>query len=563
MRCVVKSEVLTDVVLDPPTAADESLGYKAPATGTLSSRPSPLGALSHAPSPAAAQQHNQHPMLDAVASKILHAPIIPTLTRLALPTVMVLLLTVVLSIAETYFVSSLGTDAIAGASLVVPLFMLMTMMSNGGIGGGVSSAIARALGAGKQQEAESLVYHAAVIGLAIGALFSILALSFGSSLYALMGGSGPALRQATLYSNILFGAAVVSWVLTLLQSALRGAGNVRVPAALILGSVLICLVLSPALILGWFGLPRLGIAGAGLAQVLCNVGALALLIAYMRSERTNLRLSRHPLRWEHFRRILGVGSLSALSTVQANLSVVGMTAAAGVSGVAAIAGYGIASRLEALMIPVLFGFGTAAVTMVGTNLGAGQVARARRIALINALFAGGAATALGVFVAVLPAAWLRLFTHDPKVAAIGAAYLHWVGPTYGLIAVGLELYFAGQGAGRVGGPLLAGAIRFALAALGASLVLFGHRPLGNAFVLVAVGSAVFGLTTLLAFRVTRWAARAQASKIAITETRRAGGVGLPLDSEALPSLPPTEMASEGTSAQTREPFLEPIRSSAA
>jgi putative MATE family efflux protein len=423
---------------------------------------------------------------------------------LALPTVVVLLMMTVLSIAEIYFVSSLGTDAIAGASLVVPVLMLMTMMSNGGIGGGVSSAIARARGARRQEDAESLAYHALIIAVAIGAVFSAAVVAFGPALYRMLGGRGEALRQALLYSNILFGTAVLSWVLTLLQAALRGAGNVRVPAAVILSSVLVCLLLSPALILGWLGLPRLGIAGAGLAQVLCNAGAVVFVILYMRSASTNLRLRRHRLRWEHFRAILGVGALSAIGTVQANLAVIALTGAAGAFGVAAIAGYGIASRLESLMIPVLFGFGTAAVTMVGTNLGAGQIERARRAALVNALVVASAAEAIGLFVSIFPRAWLGLFTTDERVLAVGSSYLHWVGPTYGLIALALELYFAGQGAGRVGWPLFAGAVRFALAAAGACLVLLAHYELRVAFTLVALAAVAFGLITLQAFQRTRW-----------------------------------------------------------
>jgi Na+-driven multidrug efflux pump len=78
-------------------------------------------------------------------------------------------------VAETWFVSFLGTSAIAGVALVFPLFMLMTMMSNGGIGGGVSSAIARAIGAGRTKDAEALALHAIVIAVAFGAVFTIAA----------------------------------------------------------------------------------------------------------------------------------------------------------------------------------------------------------------------------------------------------------------------------------------------------------------------------------------------------------------------------------------------------
>lgn len=438
---------------------------------------------------------------------LLHGPLLPLLIRLALPTVVVLLMVTVLSVAETYFVSALGIDAIAAASLVVPVMMLMTMVSNGGIGGGVSSAIARARGAGRQDEAESLVWHSLVIAVVAGAVFTVAVVVAGPSVYRALGGSGASLAQAVLYSNILFGGAILFWVPTLLQSALRGAGNVKVPALIMLGGTVAGLILSPILIMGYLGLPRLGVAGAGVAQVICTAGSLAVIVAYMRSPRSNLQLRRYPLRRDHFGDILGVGLLSTVNAFMSTMSITALTAAAGSFGVAAIAGYGIASRLDMLLIPVMFGFGTAAITVVGTCLGAGDVARARRAALINALFVAGMLEVLGLLVAFMPHLWLGHFSTDSDVLAVGSQYLLWVGPMYGLIAIASELYFAGQGARRVGWPLAAGALRFFAAVGAAALVLTGRTTLANAFVIVAVGAAGAAALSLWGFRRVSWANR--------------------------------------------------------
>src|SRR5579863_1429949 len=175
--------------------------------------------------------------------RLLRGPIAPTLLRLAAPTVIVLLMNTLLAIAEAYFVSSLGTSAIAGASLVIPPFMLMLMMSNGGMGGGVAAAIARARGTGRQDLAESLAWHALILAVSLGALFSLAFIAFGPNLYRSLGGRGDALRQALVYSNILFGGAILSWTVTLLQSALRGAGNVRIPAVTMFVSIIASLIL--------------------------------------------------------------------------------------------------------------------------------------------------------------------------------------------------------------------------------------------------------------------------------------------------------------------------------
>jgi putative MATE family efflux protein len=438
------------------------------------------------------------------ANKLLHGPVLPQLIRLALPTVAVLFMTTLLSVAETYFVSSLGLKAIAAASLVVPVMVLMTTVASAGIGGGVSSAIARATGARRRDEAESLAWHAVVIGVVAGGLFSLLVLLAGPALYRSLGGSGSSLDQALLYSNILFGGAIPFWILLLMQAALRGAGNVKVPAKIILGGAVAGLILSPVLINGWLGAPRMGVAGAGIAQVLCNIAALSVVVAYMRSPSSTLRLRRYPLQRKHFSAILGIGLLSAINAVMSAVSVTALTAAAGAVSVAAIAGYGIASRLDMLLIPVMFGFGTAAITLVGTNLGAGNVARARRVAIVNVLFVAGVVGLVGLVVSLVPQLWLGLFTSDSAVMAVGAEYLRVVAPLYVGMGVIFELYFAGQGARRILWPMTASVVRclFALAAM--VLVLRGYASLHTAFVLVAVSIVVAASISLLGFLRTRW-----------------------------------------------------------
>jgi putative MATE family efflux protein len=382
--------------------------------------------------------------------------------------------------------------------------MLMTMVSNGGIGGGVSSAIARAIGAGRQDEAESLAWHTVVIAAVAGALFSLVVLLAGPALYRGLGGSGQSLDQAILYSNILFGGAIPFWILMLLQAALRGAGNVKVPAMIMLGGVAAGLALSPVLITGWLGAPKMGVAGAGVAQVLCNIAALGVVVGYMRSAASTLRLRRHPLQRKHFSAILGVGLLSAINAVMSAMSITALTAAAGAVSVAAIAGYGIASRLDMLLVPVMFGFGTAAITLVGTNLGAGNVARARRVAIVNVLFVACMVGLIGVTVSLFPQLWLGLFTSDAAVMATGAEYLHIVAPFYAVIGVIFELYFAGQGAQRILWPMTASVVRFVFALAAMVLVLRGYASLRTAFVLVATSIVVAATISLVGFLRTRW-----------------------------------------------------------
>ena len=133
---------------------------------------------------------------------LITGPVLPTLVRLSLPNMAAMLATALVAMAETAYVGLLGTPPLAGLALVFPMVMLQQMMSGGAMGGGVSSSIARALGAGNDKQASALAAHAVIIGASAGLAFTVLFLLAGEKIYALLGGRGPALEQAMLYSNV-------------------------------------------------------------------------------------------------------------------------------------------------------------------------------------------------------------------------------------------------------------------------------------------------------------------------------------------------------------------------
>ena len=144
--------------------------------------------------------------------QLLDGPIVPTLLRLAAPNVVVMTVQVAVTAGEAYFLGWLGADALAGVSLTFPLIMLMQTMSAGGIGGGVSAAVARALGAGRRRDADALGFHALLIATVMGAGFTGALVLGGPALYRAMGGTGGALAAALAYSNIVFGGAIAVWL---------------------------------------------------------------------------------------------------------------------------------------------------------------------------------------------------------------------------------------------------------------------------------------------------------------------------------------------------------------
>ena len=159
------------------------------------------------------------------------------------------------------------------------------------------------------------------------------------------------------------------------------------------------------------------------------------------------------------------------------------------------------ARLEYLQIPLVFGFGSALVTMVGTNVGAGRRARAERIAWTGAGMAAALTGLIGLGAALFPDVWLGLFSTDPGVRQAGTLYLRVVGPAYGFFGLGLALYFAAQGAGRLLWPVLAGFSRLAIASVGGWLAI--HWLGGGLialFAVMALAFVVFGLTLALGVR---------------------------------------------------------------
>ena len=444
--------------------------------------------------------------LDPRTRLLLEAPIAPTLLRLGAPNVLVMLAQAGVGLMETYFVGKLGTDALAGMALVFPAVMLMQMTSAGAMGGGIASAIARALGARRRDDADALVLHALLIAAVFALAFMVTVVAGGRWLYTRMGGSGGALDAAMVYSNWVFGGALLVWLFNTLSAVIRGAGNMALPAYVTVAGAVLLLPLSPLLIFGWGPLPGLGIAGGAIALLLYYLAGSAVLAAYLWSPRSLLRPSLRglQLRWALFADILRVGLVGTVSTVATNLAIGITTALVGAYGTAAIAGYGTASRLEYLLVPLVFGLGAPLVAMVGTCIGAGQRERALRATWIGAAIAFAMTEAIGLWAAAYPAAWLSLFNTEPAMIEAGSQYLRIVGPWYGFFGLGLVLYFASQGAGRLLWPVLGNIARLVVVVAGGWLALHGGYAITGVFAAQAAAMVVYGIANAWAIAGGAW-----------------------------------------------------------
>ena len=437
--------------------------------------------------------------------RMLRGPVLPTLLRLATPNVLGLLANTVVIGFDGYIVGRLGPEALAGVAVVLPVAMLMLQMSAGGFGGSTTAAVARALGAGDAAGATRVAQHALLLALAASLLFTLL---FSSpAAYALMGAREGVLAQAAGYAGVLFAGAAAVWSVNVLAGVARGAGQMGAAALALIATTAMHLTLCPLLVFGAGPLPPLGVAGAAASTVSCNAVSALGLLAWLSRGGQPVRVlgSRWQLRRAAFRAILRIALPSSLNPVLSNSSIALATAFVGSFGSLAVAAYGIAARLEYILVPIAFGFGSALTAMVATNLGARQPARAKRVTWAGAGLVWAVTGLIGAWAALWPQAWMGLFTSDAAVQAAGSSYLRIVGGCYGFFGLGLALFFASQGAGRLAWPLLASTVRLLVVAIGGYVaVRVAAAPPEALFVVVALSLSALGLTLSAAIHFADW-----------------------------------------------------------
>ncbi|CAI8186154.1 MAG: putative FMN/FAD exporter YeeO [Alphaproteobacteria bacterium] len=423
---------------------------------------------------------------------MLTEPPLRLLLQMTAPNTLAFTLQACVNLAEIYMIGRLGTEALAAIALVFPLLILVQTMSGGPLGGAITASIARALGNGNCDNAERLVWHA-IYGAFIGAaVFFVLFALFGRQLLVLLGGDGIILDMAMSYCWVLFSAGLILWLGSTLGAAYRGAGDMAFPAKLMIFSAMLQVPLTAILVFGLFGVPALGVTGAAASSVF--VGAImisVLLVELLRGHRAiSLRMHQRGWRRELATDILKVARPASLNPLMNVATILGLTALVGQFGTQALAGYGIGTRIEFVMLPVIFAFGTALTTIVGTNVGAGNYDRAELAGRYGMTSAALICGTVGGLLALFPNLWIPIFTDDAGTFEVARNYIRIVGPAYAFLGIGLVLYFASQGAGTMRWPIRAQILRFVLS-VGGAFFLVNYLGYGlNAVFIVTVVALV-------------------------------------------------------------------------
>lgn len=446
-------------------------------------------------------------VLDLRRQRLLLAPILPTLLSIAWPTMVQMLMYSAVLLLETWFIGKLGVVDLAGASLVSPANFLMQAMAAGGFGGAVTATMAKAAGSGDKTKVQSLAMHAIVIALAAGFAFSVLMVLCGPWFYRLMGGSGATLDAALAYSNVLFLASPLVWLVVIFAAVLRGVGVVKLQALITVVSSVVLLPLSPALIFGVGPIPALGIRGAAIAVICYYLVVAACYFAYFASSKSTLKLQWKALKLKRadFAELFRIGGISSLLAIQSHITALIITGFAGSFGTVALAGFGAAIRLQQVVDPFIFSVGTATVVMVATCVGAGAVERARRVAVTAALMVAGFCGFIGGVTALFPNLWMELFTHNKEVVAAGALYLRIMGPFYWCVGLGFVLYYCSQGIGRMLWSYTGSALRLSIVAVAGTFSLHVlHGDAATLYKVVVAGMLVSCAVSLIGVAGTDW-----------------------------------------------------------
>ena len=445
--------------------------------------------------------------MDNRTQEFLTKPIIPLLIRMSAPNTIAFFIQSLVVLTEVWFISRLGTNSLAAVALAFPLLMITQTMSGGALGGAITSAIARSMGADDIEKAERLIWHSIIISLGGAITFLILFLLFGKQLLFLLGGRGEILQESYAYCSILFFGGILLWLSGSLSAVLRGMGNMRFPATLMVITSSIQVILSGGFILGWFGFPKLGVPGAAVAVLISSALMVTVILLKLRSKSipASLRKERFQLKKFLFDNIFEVAIPASLSPLLVVGTILVLTGLVGRFGTEALAGYGIGSRVEFLMIPLIFGIGSAMTSIVGANIGALNIDRAEKVGILGGSTAGFVSILIGLTLAAFPEAWIQFFTDDIKAFEVTKKYIQIVGPFYIFQGIGLSLYFASQGANAMKWPTIATIARFIIACAGGGVSVYWlELGIESIFISSSAAMAIFGLMIFISIKKGAW-----------------------------------------------------------
>jgi len=371
------------------------------------------------------------------------------LRSLAMPLIFGLMATMSLNAVETLFIAHVSADALAAFSFTFPVIMVLTSMSIG-LGAGTSSAISRAIGEGDSQRARRLATDAMTFTFFISIALCFVGWLSIKPLFELLGATEKLIPIIHSYMTIWYISAPFLMVPMVCLSALRAMGMSRVQGYLMSAAALCNLLLDPILIFGYFGIPPLGLEGAAIAALITRV--LMIIIAiYILHYRVHMLVNPFH-QWSELKKswsiIIEVAAPAMVANVIIPFASAVVVAMVAKYGTDAVAGLGIAMRVEPLMLIVFYALSGVIGPFFGQNLGAGKVDRLEEALKVLTRFCIGFGFIVAVLLALFGDHLVSLFGNHPTAIHIAVVYLMIVPLSYGAYGLVMSVNGAFNGMGR-------------------------------------------------------------------------------------------------------------------
>jgi len=445
----------------------------------------------------------------ASGARLVEGPVSKSIFSLMLPMMVGMAALISYNVADTFFVGQLGTLELAAMTFTFPVGFIIGALSMG-LGVGTSAVIARLFGSGDRAQIQRLTAHAILLGFVTGLLLLSLGLATIEPVFRLLGADDSTLPLIERYMRIYYWGGIFLVVPMIANSVLRAAGDAKRPAMMMSLAALFNIILDPIFIFGLFGFPRLELEGAALATVIANVCTLiaSLWLVVWRERLVDLKQLAPALIWDSWRRILHISIPSTTSSLVAPMTTAFITWQVAQFGPAAVAGFGMASRLEGLSLLVLISLSAAMTPFVGQNMGSGRLDRVQEGVYFAWRFSlGYGALTAGVLFAAAPYI-AGIFIDDPEAKATAILHMRIVPLGYMAMGIAMTVNGALNAMGRPVAAMLVSLSRTILVYAPLAFVLSGLIGLPGIFIAAATASFVAGLVGFFWFRLVFRAASA-------------------------------------------------------
>jgi putative MATE family efflux protein len=416
--------------------------------------------------------------------------------------VLALLLRTGFNIVDAIYVGRISAEAIAAVSLAFPIMFFIHAIG-GGVDVGVTSLIARYMGAKKVEKADNVAEHGLLSGLVLGIVFMILGLIFGKNLLMLMG-AGSLLDLSLDYLNIIFIGTLFMMLFFIGNGIFRGEGDMKTPMIIMVIATVINIILDPIFIF----VLGLGVKGAAIATLISEVIGCILVIGalFMGKSSIKIRLRDFKFDFSIIKKIFKIGIPSSLSQVSMSISLFVMTRIVSSFGPYAIAAWGIIFRVDSVAVLPAIGLMIALISLVGQNVGAKKFDRAEKMVYRTSIIAGIFTGVIGLVFFAFPTAIMSIFNTNPEVIRYGVMYLRSVTLVYAFVGVGISINGGFLGAGDAITALFLTLLRVMIITIPVALILAFGFKLGilGVWLSFLVSTLISTSTALLLFRTGRW-----------------------------------------------------------